>query len=112
MIGLTAEDASTLDSSIAMMDEFYPLAREAYTLEEFCLAVAAYRQLELAECTDVIHHYWSRKAQFRAKIQAWLRKHDHDPLGQAALADVKLVNDQLPRPRWGPAMRRIALAPG
>lgn len=56
------------------------MAREAYTLEEFCLAVAAYRNLELAECTDVIHHYWSRKAQFRAKIQAWLRKHEHDPL--------------------------------
>jgi predicted oxidoreductase len=50
--------------------------------------VAAYRKLEVAECTDVIHHYWSRKAQFRAKIQAWLRKHGHDPLSQAALADV------------------------
>ncbi|MCE0908034.1 hypothetical protein ACF8R4_02055 [Pseudomonas sp. FYR_2] len=104
VIGLTAEDASTLDSSIAMMDEFYPLAREAYTLEEFCLAVAAYRRMAVAECTDVIHHYWSRKAQFRAKIQAWLRKHGHDPLSQAALADVKLVNDQLPRP---PALHRL-----
>ncbi len=98
VIGLTAEDAGTLDRSIDMMDEFYPLAREAYTLEEFCLAVAAYRTLEVAECTDVIHHYWSRKAQFRAKIQAWLRKHGHDPLGPKALADVALVNDQLPRP--------------
>lgn len=98
VIGLTAEDAGTLDRSIDMMDEFYPLAREAYTLEEFCLAVAAYRKLEVAECTDVIHHYWSRKAQFRAKIQAWLRKHGHDPLGAEALADVALVNDQLPRP--------------
>lgn len=87
-----------------MMDEFYPLARTAYTLEEFCLAVAAYRKMELAECTDVIHHYWSRKAQFRAKIQAWLGKHGHDPLGPAALADVALVNDQLPRP---PALQRL-----
>lgn len=104
VIGLCAEDAQVLDRSIAMMDEFYPLARTAYTLEEFCLAVAAYRNLELAECTDVIHHYWSRKAQFRAKIQAWLRKHGDDPLGAAALADVALVNDQLPRP---PTLQRL-----
>lgn len=104
VIGLTQQDAGVLDQSIALMDELHPLARSAYTLEEFCLAVATYRQLELAECTDVIHHYWSRKAQFRAKIQAWLRKHGDDPLGQAALADVLLVNDQLPRP---PTLHRL-----
>ncbi|WDY58480.1 hypothetical protein [Pseudomonas sp. PSKL.D1] len=104
VIGLVEADAATLDHSIAMMDEFYPLARAAYTLEEFCLAVAAYRKLELAECTDVIHHYWSRKAQFRAKIQAWLRKHGNSPLSEAARADVLLVNDQLPRP---PALHRL-----
>ncbi|NIF25463.1 hypothetical protein F3J44_03600 [Pantoea sp. Tr-811] len=104
VIGLCAENAEVLDRSIAMMDEFHPLARSAYTLEEFCLAVAAYRHLALAGCTDVIHHYWSRKAQFRAKIQAWLRKHGDDPLGEAALADVLLVNDQLPRP---PAWQRL-----
>ncbi|MBV4539216.1 MULTISPECIES: hypothetical protein [Pseudomonas] len=104
VIGLTAADAATLDHSIALMDEYYPQARQAYTLEEFCLAVAAYRTLELAECTDVIHHYWSRKAQFRAKIQAWLHKHGDDPLSEAALADVYLVNDQLPRP---PALHRL-----
>ena len=104
VIGLTAEDAGILDHSIAMMDEFHPLVRTAYTLEEFCLAVAAYRKLALAECTDVIHHYWSRKAQFRAKIQAWLRKHADHPLSTAALADVLLVNDQLPRP---PTLQRL-----
>ncbi|HAB02958.1 MAG TPA: hypothetical protein DCE25_08525 [Pseudomonas sp.] len=104
VIGLCAEDSAALDRSIAMMDEFYPQVPTAYTLEEFCLAVAAYRNLELAECTDVIHHYWSRKAQFRAKIQAWLRKHGDDPLCAAALADVALVNDQLPRP---PTLHRL-----
>ena len=104
VIGLTADNAATLDHSIALMDELYPLAREAYTLEEFCLAVAAYRKLELAECTDVIHHYWSRKTQFRAKIQAWLRKHADAPLSDAALFDVMRVNDQLPRP---PALHRL-----
>lgn len=61
--------------------------------------MVAYRTLELNACTDVIHHYWSRKAQFRAKIQAWLRKHADAPLSEAALADVARVNDQLPRPR-------------
>jgi len=104
VIGLCAENSDVLDRSIAMMDEFYPLARTAYTLEEFCLAVAAYRKMELAECTDVIHHYWSRKAQFRAKIQAWLAKHGQHPLSPPALADVALVNDQLPRP---PALHRL-----
>ncbi|MDF0733927.1 hypothetical protein P0Y43_24920 [Pseudomonas entomophila] len=104
VIGLDAQDAATLDHSIALMDELHPLAPEAYTLEEFCLAIAAYRRLEVAACTDVIHHYWSRKAQFRAKIQAWLRKHGDDPLGDAARADVVLVNDRLPRP---PALQRL-----
>ena len=70
------------------MDEFHPIVPNAYTLEEFCLAVAAYRTLTLTDCTDVIHHYWSRKDLFRAKIQAWLHKHGDDPLGEAALADV------------------------
>ncbi|MDZ3994096.1 hypothetical protein [Pseudomonas sp. Teo4] len=104
VIGLTQADAQVLERSIAMMDEFYPLVPTAYTLEEFCLATAAYRTLALAECTDVIHHYWSRKQQFRAKIQAWLRKHGDQPLSEAAQADVLLVNDQLPRP---PALHRL-----
>ncbi|MEN5238676.1 MULTISPECIES: hypothetical protein [Pseudomonas] len=104
VIGLNACDAALLDQSIAMMDEFHPLAPKAYTLEEFCLAVAAYRTLKVSECTDVIHHYWSRKAQFRAKIQAWLRKHGEAMLSEAALADVPLVNDQLPRP---PSLHRL-----
>lgn len=104
VIGLSQVDASTLDRSIAMMDEFYLLAQKAYILEEFCLAVAAYRTLQVNTCTDVIHHYWSRKAQFRAKIQAWLRKHGDAPLSAAALADVSLVNDQLPRP---PTLQRL-----
>lgn len=104
VIGLSADDAATLDRSIALMDELYPLARTAYTLEEFCLAVAAYRTLEVAGCADVIHHYWSRKAQFRAKIQAWLHKHGDDLLSAPARADVALVNDQLPRP---PALHRL-----
>ena len=104
VIGLAAEDSGALDQSIALMDEFHPIVPNAYTLEEFCLAVAAYRTLTLTDCTDVIHHYWSRKDLFRAKIQAWLHKHGDDPLGEAALADVALVNDRLPKP---PTLHRL-----
>ena len=105
VIGLTAQDSAILDRSIALMDECYPLAREAYSLEEFCLAVVAASTLKLSECTDVIHHYWSHKKQFRAKIQAWLHKHGADPLSHAALADIQNVSDQLPRP---PLLHRLS----
>ncbi|MFS2156555.1 hypothetical protein ACCD10_04270 [Pseudomonas sp. Pseusp122] len=101
VIGLMHEDRELLDRSIALMDEFYPLAPGAYTLEEFCLGVAAYRNMEVAECTDLIHHYWSRKQLFRAKIRAWLHKHSNAPLSTAALDDTRRVTTRLPRPpRW------------
>ena len=75
VIGLTHQDMALLDSSIALMDEFFPITPGAYTLEEFCLGVAAYRSLKVDQCTDLIHHYWSRKQLFRAKVRAWLGKH-------------------------------------
>lgn len=98
VIGLHNGDIALLGRSIQLMDELRPLAPELYTLEELCLALAAHRHLKLRECTDVIHHYWSRKAQFRAKINAWYQKHRHAPLGPQAMADVRLINDRLPRP--------------
>lgn len=104
VMGLMQEDAPLLDQSIALMDEYYPHANGAYTLEEFCLAVAAYRRMQVNQCTDLIHHYWSRKQLFRAKIQAWLAKHQAAPLSDEALADVALVNAQLPKP---PTLRRL-----
>lgn len=104
VIGLTQEDAPLLDHSIALMDEYYPHAKGAYTLEELCLAVAAYRRLQVNQCTDLLHHYWSRKQLFRAKVQAWLAKHQEAPLSCQALADVALVNAALPRP---PALQRL-----
>ena len=79
-------------------------AQGAYTLEEFCLSVAAYRTLNVRQCPDLIHHYWSRKQLFRAKIQAWLKKHGSDPLSTQAIADISLVNIQLPRP---PLLKRL-----
>ena len=104
VIGLYRQDAGLLDQSIALMDEFYPLAPRAYTLEEFCLAVAAHDTLNVQECPDLIHHYWSRKQLFRAKIQAWLNKHGSDPLSTQAMADIAQVNTQLPRP---PLLQRL-----
>ena len=104
VIGLHRSDAIILDQSIALMDELYPLAQGAYTLEEFCLSVAAYRTRKVRECPDLIHHYWSRKALFRAKIKAWLDKHETDLISSYALDETRLVTAFLPRP---PALQRL-----
>ncbi|MFJ3486990.1 hypothetical protein ACIPL1_26780 [Pseudomonas sp. NPDC090202] len=98
VIGLTRNNIAVLDSSLALMDEFFPLTPGAITLEEFCLGVAAYRSLTVEQCPDLIHHYWSRKQVFRAKVRAWLRKHDSAPLSAHALADTAKVSPHLPRP--------------
>ncbi|HEH8684260.1 TPA: hypothetical protein SH378_002767 [Pseudomonas aeruginosa] len=98
VIGLPREEAKILDRSLELMDELYPIANGAYTLEEFVLAVAAHKRLELVGCTDLIHHYWSRKQLFRTKIQAWLCKHGSSLLSAAALDDTLKVTDRLPRP--------------
>jgi hypothetical protein len=98
VIGLHQQDAHVLDRSIALIDELFPSARGVYTLEEFCLSVAAYRTLNVRKCPDLIHHYWSRKQLFRAKVQAWINKHADAPTGQAALDDTSRVSAQLPRP--------------
>lgn len=93
-----------LDRSIALIDELFPSAQGAYTLEEFCLSVAAYRTLDVNKCPDLIHHYWSRKHLFRAKVQAWVAKHGDNPTGEAALDDTRRVSPQLPRP---PRLQRM-----
>lgn len=107
VIGLNHGDAAVLDRSLELMDTFYPQAEGAYTLEEFMLAVARdERGLALAECPTEIHHYWSRKQIFRAKIDAWLRKHREAPLSPAALDDTTAVTDELPRP---PRLTRLRI---
>lgn len=98
VIGLMQSDQNLLELSIAWMDELRPMAPELYTLEEVCLALAAHGRMELHACTDVIHHYWSRKAQFRAKVEAWFSKHHMTPLSREAMQDTFLLNDRLPRP--------------
>lgn len=98
VIGLTREDRAILDRSLELMDDLYPIAREAYTLEQFVLALAVHGRLEPIGCTDLLHHYWSRKQLFRAKIRAWLNKHRTSLLSTPALDDTLLVTDRLPRP--------------
>ena len=109
VIGLTRNNASILDTSIALMDEFFPITPGAVTLEEFCLGVVAYRTLKIETCTDLIHHYWSRKELFRAKVHAWLRKHGSHPLADPALQDVSNVTPHIPRPgTWQRLMLKSA----
>lgn len=114
VIGLKKTDIGILDDSLAFMDKFYAEASTVYTLEELMLAVSArQRGVRLAECTDVIHHYWSRKRLFRAKACAWYSKHQQEPLSASALADVSQVSGVLPRPpvqwRWLYKVRTLAL---
>jgi hypothetical protein len=109
VIGLTHQDAGVLDQSISLMDEFYPELSTSFNLEEFCLSVAAYRTKEVRECPDLIHHYWSRKQLFRAKVRAWLLKHGDAPTSQAALDDTRRVTTRLPRPpTWQRLLYRTA----
>jgi hypothetical protein len=99
VIGLTQADRGVLQQAMRLMDEYYVQSGQAYTMEEFTLAVSARKAgLSLAGCTDVIHHYWSRKKLFRAKVQAWNAKHGRQPLSERALADTERVTDALPRP--------------
>ena len=97
VIGLTRENAAVLERSIALMDDLYPAFPSIFNLEELCLAMTS-QHLEPEECPDLIHHYWSRKDIFRAKIAAWHQKHQNSPLSAAALADIGQINDRLPRP--------------
>ncbi|CAM3672218.1 hypothetical protein [Ectopseudomonas alcaliphila] len=98
VIGLHTDDAGLLDRSIELMDELQCTAHQVYTFEEICLAVAAHGHLRLEQCPDLLHHYWSRKAQFRAKIMAWNNKHQQAPMSDEALADAIQVNARVPRP--------------
>jgi len=104
VIGLCQCDSTLLDRSLELMDQYYPRTPTAYTLEEFCLTLAAYQRYQVSECPDLIHHYWSRKQLMRAKVQAWARKHAGQPLSAEALADVSQVSDHVPRP---PALQRL-----
>lgn len=97
VIGVSREDIDVLDKSLSLMDELYPRFPDFYTLEELCLALAA-SQKNLMECSDVLHHYWSRKGIYRAKVQAWLSKHGNSPLNTSAMEDVARINDRLPKP--------------
>ncbi|WP_312374736.1 hypothetical protein [Stutzerimonas nitrititolerans] len=97
VIGLVREDRGVVEQSIALMDHLHPRFPDYYTLEELCLAIAASHS-NLTECKDVIHHYWSRKGIFRAKVEAWFRRHGSTPLSQPALEDIGHIDEHLPKP--------------
>jgi len=104
VIGMHRDDIELLDHSIALMDDLFPRARGAYILEEFCLAMAARNRVQVCACPTQIHHYWSRKQLFRAKVRAWLGKHSGQLLSEAALDDIANVRTQIPRP---PTLNRL-----
>ena len=97
VIGLHTQDRAILERSMAIMDAHYGNAEQVYTFEEICLALAANGHLQLNQCPDVIHHYWSRKAHFRAKISTWHQKHQKALASATALADTARVSVHLPR---------------
>lgn len=98
VIGLMHSNRAVLERSITWMDELRPLPPELHTLEEPCLALAAHDRMELNARTDMIHHYWRRKAQLRAKVGAWLTKHNAASLSKEAMQDIPIISDRLPRP--------------
>jgi hypothetical protein len=109
VIGLVRQDAGLLDRSIELMDDLYLAANKAYNLEEFCLATAAYKNMVVDQCPDLIHHYWSRKQLFRAKIAAWLLRHADNPASEKALNDTRRVTALVPRPpAWQRQLYKIA----
>lgn len=99
VIGLTQGSIGVLETSISLMDELYPDLSHYYTLEELTLAIAAnLTGKKTTECTDVIHHYWSRKLIFRKKAEAWYLKHHTSPLNSSAFMDSSLVTTTIPKP--------------
>ena len=105
VMGIHHDDAGLLDESLRLMDELYLPSGQHYTMEEFALALAGQRrQLQLNECPDLLHHYWSRKAIYRAKVLAYLGKHPTPLQSPSASNDLALVTPTLPKP---PASYRL-----
>lgn len=99
VIGISNHSKYILKDTIEIIDTLYPKLPNLYTLEELALALAVSKKdVESVECTDLIHHYWSRKAIFRKKVEHWYVKHKNDPTSKAALNDTLEVSDKIPKP--------------
>lgn len=105
VIGISSQSVSILKESIEIIDKLHPKLSYFYTLEELALALAvSSKNIESVDCVEVIHHYWSRKAIFRKKAEAWYIKHKDTPISSYALNDTLKVTDKIPKP---PAFYRI-----
>jgi len=106
VIGISSKTKYILEDTINIIDSLHPRLPNLYTLEEFALALAvSQKNIELVECTELIHHYWSRKEIFRKKVQHWYSKHKNSPCSQEALNDTLKVTDKIPKP---PAITRLS----
>lgn len=111
VIGLSKKASIILTTSINLMDKLYPDLSHYYTLEELTLAMAAHHlNQNTAECTDIIHHYWSRKLIFRKKAEAWYLKHHTNPLKNQALQDTTLITNDIPKPPTLTRLKNKAIA--
>ncbi|AQZ35214.1 hypothetical protein BHQ29_19325 [Pseudomonas sp. LPH1] len=98
VIGLMHSDRAVLERPVAWKGELRPLSTKLHTLEGLHLALAAHDRMELNACANVVHHYWSRKTQFRTKVEAWFAKHNAAPLSKEAMQDRLMISDRLPHP--------------
>lgn len=99
VIGINYKSTHILEKSIAIIDTLHPKLTDYYTLEELALALAvSLKNIESVDCIEVIHHYWSRKAIFRKKAEAWYNKHKANPTSDIALNDTFGVTNKIPKP--------------
>lgn len=106
VIGISSHSKYILKDTLEIIDTLHPQLSNLYTLEELALALAVSKKdIESAECTELIHHYWSRKSIFRKKVQHWYSKHKEKPCSQDALNDIFKVTDKIPKP---PAATRLS----
>lgn len=105
VIGIHKSSSYIIKNTINIIDKLYPELSFYYTLEELSLALAAsLEKVDSTDCVEVIHHYWSRKAIFRKKAEAWYTKHKSKPCSDHALLDTLNVTVNIPKP---PVLNRL-----
>lgn len=99
VIGISQKNKEVVCKTLKAIDHLHPKCPQLTTLEELALALSANESnLAAVGCTDVIHHYWSKKAFYRKKIGLWLDLHRSSPLSKNALDDVVALTVNIPKP--------------
>ncbi|MCJ8170407.1 hypothetical protein [Atopomonas sediminilitoris] len=99
VMGIHQQNTEILHQSLALMDELYLQSGSHYTMEEFALALATQKNnMQLTQCADLLHHYWSRKTIFRAKVSAFLNNYPAPLSDDRAQTSFTLVTPTLPKP--------------